>query len=180
MNFVNDYETENMLQMFYKFLIILLPILSVILFFLGFKTIYYVFVRIIIHKKKIDINKLRSYYNLFLESNKLYFLLKNINDTNEIDYLIKRDNIDLLNPHNFNIDYNKFFDEDINYDGISIDNDDNISINSNDEEKCSICLSKIDNYIYTNLSCNHKFHLKCINEWLKNSNECPLCKRILL
>ena len=43
--------------------------------------------------------------------------------------------------------------------------------------ECSICL---DNYNIGDkisiLSCNHIFHTKCLNEWLKKKEECPLCR----
>lgn len=177
MFFVNYYEKENMLAMFYKFLIILAPILSIIVLFLIFKTIFYICLRIRIRKKDIDINKLRYHYNLFIDSNKVYHLLNNISTDNEIDKLIKRDIIDRLNPNNFDLDYSSIVDENTQYDGISIYSDDS---DNGDIEKCSICLSNIENFIHTELYCKHKFHLKCLNEWVKNSNECPLCKRIIL
>ena len=50
----------------------------------------------------------------------------------------------------------------------------NILIN---KDKCIICLN---NYIIHDkisyLSCLHLFHSRCIKEWLKISNKCPLCK----
>ena len=48
----------------------------------------------------------------------------------------------------------------------------------NDEKKrCIICYEDFkdnDNAIF--LPCFHVFHSKCINEWLKNKDNCPLCK----
>ena len=43
------------------------------------------------------------------------------------------------------------------------------------EEICSICLDKLDSDIKI-ISCNHKFHEKCIDEWFKKSNKCPYCR----
>ena len=45
---------------------------------------------------------------------------------------------------------------------------------------CSICL---DNIILSNISdniildCQHIFHKKCVNKWLKISKTCPLCRK---
>jgi hypothetical protein len=169
----------NFPDTFYKFLIMLSPIASVLLFFVIFKTLFYICVRVKIRRKKLDINVLRLHYNLFLESNQVNKLLKNVNDISEIEYIIKKDKVVRYNPHNFDLDYDNVIDQNINYDGISIDSIDSIESN-NQNEKCSICLSDIDNYIYTELHCSHKFHLKCLNEWVKNSNQCPLCKRVIL
>lgn len=57
-----------------------------------------------------------------------------------------------------------------------------IEINNNekdDYEECFICCSKL-NIIKTILSCNHKFHNKCIDTWFKQKgiNECPVCKTV--
>lgn len=46
-------------------------------------------------------------------------------------------------------------------------------------EICSICLENFsgDNPI-GKLSCNHYYHIECINEWFTNKNYfCPYCKR---
>ncbi|KAL5736312.1 hypothetical protein ACOSP7_030772 [Xanthoceras sorbifolium] len=49
-------------------------------------------------------------------------------------------------------------------------------------EECSICL---DDYKDGDLcrvfpACNHMFHLKCIDHWLKNHLTCPVCRKCLL
>lgn len=41
---------------------------------------------------------------------------------------------------------------------------------------CSICLSAIK-YNPKRLCCNHSFHKKCILNWIKHKNSCPLCIR---
>lgn len=44
--------------------------------------------------------------------------------------------------------------------------------------ECSICLDDINkkkNLLKT-LKCNHIFHKRCINKWMKTSIQCPLCK----
>jgi hypothetical protein len=48
-------------------------------------------------------------------------------------------------------------------------------------EECSICLEqyKVNSYKRT-LNCNHHFHKKCIDKWLKKCTEdnlhCPMCR----
>lgn len=45
--------------------------------------------------------------------------------------------------------------------------------NTND---CSICLDEFtNNDLVCKLSCNHLYHVSCINEWFKNKIVCPLC-----
>ena len=42
---------------------------------------------------------------------------------------------------------------------------------------CIICTdSYIENELVCVLSCNHFFHEKCIEEWIKYKNECPICR----
>jgi hypothetical protein len=42
------------------------------------------------------------------------------------------------------------------------------------EDKCVICL----NYLYdvSILDCEHKFHTRCIQKWMKLNNTCPICR----
>jgi hypothetical protein len=45
------------------------------------------------------------------------------------------------------------------------------------EQECAICLEKINYYdLKVQKCCNKNFHIKCIHEWLKNKNTCPLCR----
>jgi hypothetical protein len=48
-----------------------------------------------------------------------------------------------------------------------------------DEERCSICLEEYASDDDTrSLSCNHKFHHECVEEWLKkHDNKCPMCRK---
>ena len=50
--------------------------------------------------------------------------------------------------------------------------------------KCSICLEKINlkDYVRKLPVCNHVYHKKCIDNWLKNdiNKSCPLCKQSYL
>ena len=41
--------------------------------------------------------------------------------------------------------------------------------------ECSICLETNQNIQIRKLKCNHKFHMNCIEEWLKMEKRCPLC-----
>jgi len=47
-----------------------------------------------------------------------------------------------------------------------------------EKDQCVICLDEIKNDKECKLlSCFHKFHTKCINEWKATSNKCPICKQ---
>jgi hypothetical protein len=42
---------------------------------------------------------------------------------------------------------------------------------------CSICLEEyIDDRKMSRLKCDHIYHKECIMKWIKNNNECPLCR----
>lgn len=45
-------------------------------------------------------------------------------------------------------------------------------------KKCTICLRSIANINRNTANCNakHPFHKKCLNEWKKRSNKCPVCR----
>lgn len=50
-----------------------------------------------------------------------------------------------------------------------------------DQDKCSICLSSYSsNYSQITLSCYHTFDLECLNQWLKHSLTCPMCRKNIL
>ncbi len=51
---------------------------------------------------------------------------------------------------------------------------------SANNEDCSICLTTINNKQKHQLKCTHQFHTNCINEWLKNSNSCPICRCVII
>lgn len=44
-------------------------------------------------------------------------------------------------------------------------------------EECSICFGEMYSKRVKTLRCNHTFHIKCINDWLEQSNQCPLCRK---
>ena len=43
-------------------------------------------------------------------------------------------------------------------------------------DKCSICLEDIRPNEQKSLNCNHSFHRDCINTWLREKDDCPLCR----
>lgn len=45
-----------------------------------------------------------------------------------------------------------------------------------DAIECSICLDHIHKN-NKSLVCGHAFHIKCIDNWLKVNNVCPICRR---
>ena len=49
-----------------------------------------------------------------------------------------------------------------------------------DESSSEICPICLDNYkkddILNELKCGHKYHNTCIDDWIKNNNNCPLCR----
>ncbi len=46
-----------------------------------------------------------------------------------------------------------------------------------ESESCSICIDEYEqNHSLKKLPCGHRFHIKCIDEWLRISNSCPNCK----
>ncbi|RWW24668.1 hypothetical protein BHE74_00001604 [Ensete ventricosum] len=48
--------------------------------------------------------------------------------------------------------------------------------------ECAICLSELvpGEHIRVLPSCNHGFHLKCIDRWLTAQSSCPTCRRCML
>lgn len=50
-------------------------------------------------------------------------------------------------------------------------------IHSNEFGTCAICLDDMVNIKIT--PCGHVFHHKCLNDWVKVKNNCPICRREL-
>ncbi|XP_027940229.1 E3 ubiquitin-protein ligase At4g11680-like [Vigna unguiculata] len=47
-----------------------------------------------------------------------------------------------------------------------------------EDQECCICLTKYkDKEEVRQLPCSHVFHLKCVDQWLKITSCCPLCKQ---
>jgi hypothetical protein len=61
---------------------------------------------------------------------------------------------------------------------IRIKENDNLIIN---KECCNICCEDyiIGQYKRTLPSCNHIFHKKCVDKWLKTKSNCPVCRNEL-
>jgi len=46
-----------------------------------------------------------------------------------------------------------------------------------DNERCPICLEDYNiGDILNELICNHFYHKKCINNWIRSNNNCPICR----
>ena len=48
------------------------------------------------------------------------------------------------------------------------------------EEQCSICLDALNLSPTVQLQCQHVFHEKCIQDWLKRQSNCPNCRTYAL
>lgn len=52
-----------------------------------------------------------------------------------------------------------------------------VSDSEDGNETCTICILPIQNGDRIGaLECDHKFHVKCLKEWIKRRNVCPLCQ----
>lgn len=52
---------------------------------------------------------------------------------------------------------------------------------TNEENHCPIChMSYIKGEYKRKLNCNHEFHKKCLDKWLKDVLNCPICRKDLL
>jgi len=50
-------------------------------------------------------------------------------------------------------------------------------IAANEGSECSICLADLETgEPALRIPCGHLFHEECVNDWLKKSNECPVCR----
>ena len=53
-----------------------------------------------------------------------------------------------------------------------------VSESESSTHQCSICLESINvGESCTSLSCEHVFHLSCIERWCTSHNSCPMCRR---
>jgi len=53
-----------------------------------------------------------------------------------------------------------------------------IQMNEKDSRTCVICLSKFELKTKIRpLPCNHAFHAKCVDKWLRANRTCPICRR---
>ncbi|XP_007042592.2 PREDICTED: probable E3 ubiquitin-protein ligase RHY1A isoform X3 [Theobroma cacao] len=52
---------------------------------------------------------------------------------------------------------------------------------SRDSRDCSICLESFgDDDVLTRLPCGHRFHLACLDPWVRTCGDCPYCRRSIL
>lgn len=52
---------------------------------------------------------------------------------------------------------------------------------SRESKDCSICLESFrDEDVLTRLPCGHRFHLACLNPWVRTCGDCPYCRRCIL
>ncbi len=49
-------------------------------------------------------------------------------------------------------------------------------INDSNNDICSICLENLKDDKCVILSCEHIYHKVCIKMWLKNNENCPICR----
>jgi hypothetical protein len=50
-----------------------------------------------------------------------------------------------------------------------------------EEQMCAICITPLENNtIIRKLSCQHKFHYKCVDKWFEEKHKCPICRHSLL
>ena len=47
--------------------------------------------------------------------------------------------------------------------------------NTKNCDECSICYEEMNNDIVFT-KCKHKFHKKCLSEWISYKNTCPKCR----
>ena len=65
------------------------------------------------------------------------------------------------------------------------DNGDGDGVNASEDaesaesDSCSICCEEISTAESETLSCGHRFHKRCIEQWVNNSDTCPLCRAVI-
>ncbi|PIN10359.1 hypothetical protein CDL12_17049 [Handroanthus impetiginosus] len=58
-----------------------------------------------------------------------------------------------------------------------------VKTSADQDEICVVCqdfLSQLEQDNIATLDCGHKYHKKCINNWLMQKNSCPLCKAYVI
>jgi E3 ubiquitin-protein ligase RNF38/44 len=46
-----------------------------------------------------------------------------------------------------------------------------------DQRSCVVCMCEFENrQLLRALPCNHEFHAKCVDKWLKTNRTCPICR----
>ena len=90
-------------------------------------------------------------------------------------YSEKESNNDIIN----NIPSFSFKTVNINND---VNNNDinNNGINDSKDKNCIVCMCEIEeNEECKKLKCGHMFHSACIDNWLKRTLECPMCRNVI-
>jgi hypothetical protein len=169
---MDEVEKYNFVDILYKSLVIIAPVIILIGLYYLWLLFFYIRVRIVIIRNDLDLELIKTNYSIFKNSYKVYNSIKNINQE-ELDSLLEDINIRINNPYNFMV-----------IGSTPINNDfamanDAIS-NGSTESECIICFEILTSEIATQLECGHKFHIGCVNKWIKESNSCPLCKEIIL
>ena len=126
----------------------------------------------------LDIDFFIQEKSIFFDSFTIFNKIKYIRNSEELNSLITETRESNKNPYKLNIiksiQQNNIYENSIvNFH----ENVDNPFLNINENLNCIICFDeeKIDDIVL--LECEHKFHLQCINNWIKVKNECPLCKK---
>jgi hypothetical protein len=106
-------------------------------------------------------------------------LILDSDDLSSVVFLDTINNISTINGNNMNNMNNSFIKETIKklgkYKKIKECNKDILELS------CSICIEnfKLNEY-YRKLNCNHYFHKRCIDRWIKkDKNECPMCRSLI-
>ena len=109
------------------------------------------------------------YYDVFTTVDQLHLKISNIISITLIIFLVRifkilryRNLQKAIYKSEINININDFIKEDINS-------------NKPIDEICVICQDNLNNK-YIKTVCDHYFHKKCFEDWLKVKLECPLCK----
>lgn len=53
----------------------------------------------------------------------------------------------------------------------------NVSSHQSDQMSCVVCMCEFEQrQLLRVLPCNHEFHAKCVDKWLKTNRTCPICR----
>lgn len=47
------------------------------------------------------------------------------------------------------------------------------------DNMCIICFADMEFFDCTKTECNHKFHYKCLLQWYRRHDSCPMCRHEL-
>lgn len=154
-SFVNYKNNDNSNEYIYKFLIILGIPVSMFCIILIVKLIFYYKLLYFLKKLSIDIDEVKVKH-VFNSAPTIYNYTKHSKSREEffeeINYLKNLD----TNPYRLKI---------------------SDTVLENENEICCICYDHINDNVHILLECKHRYHLNCINEWIKRENTCPLCKK---